>query len=80
MTVTLTAIRRVQSAEQRLHPVIAIILLEIERAAALASPGYWRVPDEQAMRALWRERRRALDQEFEAYLAQVEPFRVSRES
>jgi hypothetical protein len=28
------------------------------------------------MRALWRERRGALDQEFEAYLAQVKPFPV----
>ena len=74
------AVRQVQRAEQRAYPVIAIILLEIERAAALVSPGYWRVPDEQAMRSLWRERRRALDQEFEAYLATVEPFRVSRES
>jgi hypothetical protein len=52
--------------------------LALERAAALVSPGYWRVADERAMRALWRQRRAALDEEFEAYLAQVEPFRVSR--
>jgi hypothetical protein len=55
-----------------------VVLLALERAAALVSPGYWRVPDERAMRALWRERRAALDQEFEAYLAQVAPFQVSR--
>ena len=72
------AIRRVQGAEQSSYPVAAVILLALERAAALVSPGYWRVPDEPAMRALWRERRAALDQEFEAYLAQAEPFRVSR--
>jgi len=47
-------------------------------AAPLVSPGYWRVPDERAMRALWHERRAVLDQEFETYLAQVEPFRVAR--
>ena len=34
------------------------------RAARLVSPGYWRVPDERAMRALWRERRAVLDQEI----------------
>jgi Pyridoxamine 5'-phosphate oxidase len=59
-------------------PVQAVVLLALERAAALVSPGYWRVPDERAMRTLWRERRAALDPKFEAYLAQVEPFRVSR--
>jgi predicted pyridoxine 5'-phosphate oxidase superfamily flavin-nucleotide-binding protein len=72
------ATRRVQSKEQASYPVAAVVLLALERAAALVSPGYWRVPDERAMRALWRERRAALDEEFEAYLAQVEPFRVSR--
>ena len=35
----------------------AVVLLAIERAAPLVSPGYWRVSDERAMRALWRERR-----------------------
>ena len=72
------ATRRVQAEEQTSYPVAAVILLALERAAALISPGYWRVPDERAMRALWRQRRAALDQEFEAYLAQAEPFRVSR--
>jgi predicted pyridoxine 5'-phosphate oxidase superfamily flavin-nucleotide-binding protein len=72
------ATRRMQGQEQTSHPVAAVILLALERAAPLVSPGYWRVPDERAMRALWRERRAALDQEFEGYLAQVPPFRVSR--
>ena len=72
------AIRRVQGAGQVSYPVAAVVLLALERAAALISPGYARVPDERAMRALWRERRAELDQEFEAYLARAEPFRVSR--
>jgi uncharacterized protein len=72
------ATQRVQSQEQAAYPVAAVILLALEGAAALVSPGYWRVPDERAMRALWRERRAALDEEFEAYLAQAEPFRASR--
>ena len=72
------ATRRVQDTDQSSYPVAAVVLLALERAAALVSPGYWRVADERAMRALWRQRRAALDEEFEAYLAQVEPFRVSR--
>lgn len=72
------AARRVLSEERAATPVAAVVRLALERAAPLVSPGYWRVSDERAMRALWRERRAALDQEFEAYLAQGEPFRVSR--
>jgi predicted pyridoxine 5'-phosphate oxidase superfamily flavin-nucleotide-binding protein len=69
------AVRRVRGPE-RLPPVAGVILLAVERAAPLVSPGYWRVPEEPAMRAMWRERRAALDREFEAYLAQAEPFRA----
>jgi hypothetical protein len=72
------AARRVQGEAQASLPVAAVVLLAPERAAPLVSPGYGRVPDEQAMRALWRQRRAALDEEFEAYSAQVEPFRASR--
>jgi hypothetical protein len=72
--------RRSQGRDRASLPAAAVVLLEIERAAPLVSPGYWRVSDERAMRALWRERRAALDQEFETYLAQVEPFRVARTS
>ena len=72
------ATRRVRSEAPISSPVAAVVLLAVERAAPLVSPGYWRVPDERAMRSLWRDRRAALDDEFEAYLAQVEPFRVSR--
>jgi hypothetical protein len=50
------------------------MLLRVERAAPLVSPGYRRVGDEATMRAMWRERRAALDREFEAYLARAEPF------
>ena len=49
----------------------------VEYAAPLVSPGYWNVADEHAMRALWRERRHALDEEFEAHLAQEGPFRIT---
>jgi predicted pyridoxine 5'-phosphate oxidase superfamily flavin-nucleotide-binding protein len=73
------AVRRVRGADAQ-PPVSGVVLLALERAAPLVSPGYWRVPDEPAMRALWRERRAELDREFEAYLARAEPFRPSRGS
>ena len=47
-------------------------------AATVSPDGTPNVSPERAMRALWRERRTALDREFETYLAQVEPFRGAR--
>ena len=55
----------------------AVVAVTVERAAPLLSPAYWRGTDETEIRKLWRERRAALDREFEAYLAQVGPVRVS---
>ena len=62
-------------------PVVpnAVIVLTVERAAPLLSPAYWRGIDETAIRSLWRARRAALDQEFEAYLAEVGAVRIPRE-
>jgi uncharacterized protein len=59
-------------------PVVpnAVVVLAVERAAPLLSPAYWRGRDETAIRAQWRERRAALDREFEAYLAQAGPVGV----
>lgn len=59
-------------------PAAAAVLVTIERAAPLLSPAYWRGIDETALRAIWRERRAALDREFEAYLARVGPVSVDR--
>ena len=58
-------------------PATAVVLLAVERAAPLLSPAYWRGSDETALRQIWRERRAALDREFEEYLAQVGPVSVS---
>ena len=63
------AMRRVFDEEKANYPVEAVVLLSIEQAAPLVSPGYLHVKEEQAMRALWRVRRRDLDREFDAYLA-----------
>src|SRR4030081_2519239 len=57
-------------------PATAVVLLAVERAVPLLSPAYWRGTDETTIRKLWHDRRAALDSEFEAYLAQVEPVRA----
>ena len=69
------ACRRVFGEETVSYPVVAVVFLEVDRAAELVSPGYLHTPDENAMRLQWRERRAALDQEFEAFIATQPPFR-----
>jgi hypothetical protein len=69
-------VRRVYGGAPPAAAPHAVVVLAVERAAPLLSPAYWRGTDETAIRALWRERRAALDREFEAHLAQVGPVRV----
>jgi hypothetical protein len=69
-------VRRVYDNTLPADPPTAVVLLTVERAAPLLSPAYWGGNDETAIRVLWRDRRAALDREFEAYLANVEPTRV----
>jgi len=71
-------------ATRRLYPegppwqVAAVVLLDVERAAPILSPAYWVVEDEKALRESWRERREALDREFDAHVERVGPVRVDR--
>ena len=69
-------VRRVYGKLLPADPPVAVVLLSVDRAAPLLSPAYWRGDDEMAIRAVWRERRAALDREFEAHVAQVGPVRV----
>src|SRR5262249_28376585 len=69
-------VRRVYGDAPPAEAAVAVVLLAVERAAPLLSPAYGRGTDEAAIRELWRERRAALDREFEAYLARVGPFKV----
>ena len=62
------ATARVVAEEGHAYDAAAVVLLAVERAAPLVSPGYQHVPDEAAMRRAWYARRSALDREFEAYL------------
>jgi hypothetical protein len=68
------ATRRVFGEEGARYPVEGVVLLKVERADWLASPGYMHVGTEEEMRASWRERRSVLDAEFDAHTA-TSPFR-----
>jgi len=70
-------VRRVYGDAAPAGAVAAVVLLAVERAAALLSPAYWRDADETAIRRSWRERRAALDRQFEEHLARVGPVRVA---
>ena len=72
------AVRIVVGEERTTYPVTAVVMLEVQRAAPLISPGYWNVADETVMRTQWRERRAALDREFEEHLKVQGVFRVER--
>jgi predicted pyridoxine 5'-phosphate oxidase superfamily flavin-nucleotide-binding protein len=68
------ATKRIYGEEGARYPVEAVVLIAVERAAAVVSPGYLHVKTEEEMRSNWRERRAALDAEFDAHVAK-EPFR-----
>lgn len=67
-TVYTQATQRVFTEEGHTYEVAAVILISVERALPLLSPGYWHIADEATMRQAWHERRRALDTEFEQHL------------
>jgi uncharacterized protein len=67
------ATRRIFDEERAHYRVASVILVAVERAEPVVSPGYDHVPDEWRMREAWRERRAALDREFERYLESARP-------
>jgi len=66
--------RKVFEEEKTEYPVKHVVLLQVERADALISPGYLHIHSEAEMRRAWRERRAALDKEFDHH-ASKSPFR-----
>ena len=68
------ATRRIYGEEGAKYPVEAVVLIKVERAEPVWSPGYIHTRTEEEMRAGWKERRAALDKEFEAHV-EKEPFR-----
>ncbi len=70
-------VRRVYGSALPAAPPPAVVLLAVAEAEPLLSPAYWRDQDEAAIRATWRERRAALDREFEEHIARVGPVRIT---
>jgi len=71
------ATKRIYSEEGTKYPVDSVVLIEVERAEEVVSPGYLHTRTEAEMRSAWRERRATLDAEFEHHVAK-EPFRPYR--
>lgn len=72
------ATRRVFADEGSEYPVTCVVMIAVERAHSLVSPGYWHLEGEWEMRAMWRERRAALDDAFEAHVRSRGPWQVDR--
>ena len=66
--------RRILAEEKTEYPAENVVLLEVERADALISPGYLHIHTEAEMRRAWRERRAVLDQEFDRHASSF-PFK-----
>jgi predicted pyridoxine 5'-phosphate oxidase superfamily flavin-nucleotide-binding protein len=62
------ATERVFREENSIYRVHSVILIAVERALPLISPGYEHVPDEGEMRRVWKERRTQLDAAFEIHI------------
>jgi hypothetical protein len=67
--------RRVFEEEKTEYPVKHVVLLEVERADALISPGYLHIHSEAEMRRAWKDRRATLDHEFDRHASKF-PFRA----
>ena len=67
------AMKRVFAEEQASYPVACVVLIDVERAEPVVSPGYMHVTSEAEMRAAWKVRRAALDVVFEEHVA-THPF------
>lgn len=59
---------RIFQEEGSEYPVQAVVLIALERALPLVSPGYRHYSDEWEMRSVWQERRSQLDGEFEEHI------------
>jgi len=68
-------IGREEGTDYRVH---SVVLIDIERAASLISPGYLHVTDEYEMRRVWKERRKNMEAEFEARLTAQGPYSRNR--
>ena len=70
-----SATRRIRTEEGVRYDTACVVLIEVESAEALTSPGYLHVPDETSMRLHWQRRRAELDEAFERFLFGEPPHR-----
>jgi predicted pyridoxine 5'-phosphate oxidase superfamily flavin-nucleotide-binding protein len=70
-----SATRRVFEEEGAEYPVKHVVLIAVDRAEMLASPGYAHFPSERQMRDYWSVRRAELDRAYEAHIAQAGAWR-----
>ena len=71
------ATQRIFSEEGNTYRVNAVVLIEVEHAMPLYSPGYEHVSDEFEMRKVWKDRRSKMEKEFDAHIARHGPFKPS---
>lgn len=69
------ATARIFREENTEYPVQAVILVTLERALPLISPGYDNYSDEWEVRNAWKERRSQLDKEFEEHIKAEGPWK-----
>ncbi len=69
------AVEQITSEENADYKVHSVVLIRVERAAPIYSPGYEHVHDESEMRKMWRERRSLFEGRFEAHVNKRGPYR-----
>lgn len=70
------ATKRIFSEEKASYPVNAVVLIKVERALPVISPGYVHIKSEQEMRKMWKERRATMESEFEKHITHHRPFKT----
>lgn len=69
------ASERVATEEGHHYQVASVVLIAVERALPLYSPGYDHIADEWEMRRVWKQRRSELDAVFEEHIQARGAFR-----
>ena len=69
-----SAAERIAREEGAGYPVEAVVLIAVERALPVVSPGHAHVEDETVMRGLYRARREERDAAFERHIARRDPW------
>ncbi len=62
------AVEQIMTEENADYTVHSVVLIRVERAAPIYSPGYQHIRDEVEMRKMWKERRSQFEGRFEAHM------------